>query len=109
MDSHDLPQGYSELNDKLRNVKKETTVICNTGGNRLMGTAASLVARDLKIKVVYRDIDAPHDTLSVIEFFEGQINVSDIQINRCIIKSKINWDLLYSRDARINAESNLLI
>ena len=100
MDSHDLSQAYSTF-DKGFEQAYDDHIICNTGGNRLMGIAALLVAQAHRIKVVYRDVDAKNDTLTVIQFGEGnRYQSNDCPINRCPFHDKINWNWLYGKPNR---------
>ena len=100
MDSHNLQQSYSDF----RRVRDEEPIrggqlICNTGGNRLMGTAALLVARENNIQVVYRDIDAAPHCLTVIQFGkENNYESDDVKVNNSPLSSSINWKELYSRN-----------
>ncbi|MBR4664618.1 MAG: hypothetical protein IKO93_12160, partial [Lentisphaeria bacterium] len=53
MDSHDLQQAYSDFDQYLGPIPdKSKVIICNTGGNRLMGFAALLAAQTYGITVV---------------------------------------------------------
>ena len=96
MDSHDLQQAYSDLDQILGPISdKSKVIICNTGGNRLMGFAALLAAQTYGISVVYRDFNAAHDCLTGIRVNEGERQSSDIEINRCPIRNAVNWNWLY--------------
>ena len=97
MDSHNLSQAYSQF-DKSINQRATDSVISNTGGNRLMGIAALLVAQTHNVKVVYRDVDAVNDSLTVIQFGKkSQYQSNDYPLNRCPFRNKINWNWLYSK------------
>ncbi|MBQ9776446.1 MAG: hypothetical protein IJW17_10485 [Lentisphaeria bacterium] len=98
MDSHDLQQSYEDFCATLNDDPSSGGhLICNTGGNRLMGTAALLAARERNIQVVYRDIDAEPDYLTVIQFGkENNYESDDIQVNNCPLKDDINWETLFT-------------
>ena len=70
-----------------------------TGGNRLMGFAALLIAQTYNIKAVYRDFNADEDLLAVISFDAGKRCSETIRINRCPedLKKRINWQKLRER------------
>lgn len=99
MDSHDLRQSYEDFSCILnRKTSSGGHLICNTGGNRLMGTAALLAARERNIQVVYRDIDAAPEALTVIQFGkENNYESDDIQVNNCPLKDTVNWENLFSK------------
>lgn len=99
LDSHDLQQAYSDLDQALKSVdEKAGMVVGTTGGNRLMGFAALLIAQTYGIPAVYRDIDAGRDCLTGIQFRNGQRLTSDLRINRCPFGDSVNWDWLYSKE-----------
>ena len=98
MDSHDLQQAYSDLDRTLKSkADRSQLVISNTGGNRLMGFAALLIAQTYGIPAVYRDINAEKDCLTGIQFRNEQRLTSDIRVNRCPVEGAVNWDWLYSK------------
>ena len=97
LDSHDLKSCYQKLRSNVHG-SGDTDLISITGGNRLMGIAAQLVAQETNIKLVYRDIDASAKTLTLIQF--GQKNnyeSNDIPCNKCPFDTLINWDWLYQK------------
>lgn len=109
MDSHDLQQSYTDFYAVLERESGPGDVVCNTGGNRLMGTAALLAAQTRGLKVVYRDINARPDVLTVIEFGrENRYLSADLHINRCPVRSRIRWDTLYGRGDPGGAEHDIL-
>lgn len=92
MDSHDLQRAYKDI-EPQKNARNPGRVFVITGGNRLMGIAAQLVAQAYQNLLVYRDLDAKPDTLTVIQFRDGKNAESDdIIINRCDFSSKLNWN-----------------
>ena len=105
MDSHDLQRAYKDIEPR-ENARIPGRIFVITGGNRLMGIAAQLVAQAYGNLLVYRDLDAKPDTLTVIRFREGKNAESDdILINRCDFSTRLNWsDVpnsggLYARNA----------
>ena len=97
MDSHDIQKAYTDLDEMIKNGGQKQIISC-TGGNRLMGFAALLVAQTRRLPVVYRDLQAAKNTLTGIQFEENQRYSSDLTINRCPIDNKINWDWVYSKE-----------
>lgn len=97
MDSHNLSEAYSQF-DKSISQSALDSIISNTGGNRLMGIASLLVAQTHSVKVVYRDVDAENDSVTVIQFGEkSHYQSNDYSFNRCPFREKINWTWLYSK------------
>jgi hypothetical protein len=97
MDSHNLSEAYSQF-DKSISQSASDSIISNTGGNRLMGIASLLVAQTHNVKVVYRDVDAENDSVTVIQFGEkSHYQSNDYSFNRCPFREKINWNWLYNR------------
>ncbi|MBR1951426.1 MAG: hypothetical protein IKA32_02550 [Lentisphaeria bacterium] len=75
---------YSGLDDFFQHSPdKESSVLNITGGNRLMGFAALLIAQTYKIKAVYRDFNAGEDLFAAISFDDGKRRSETIRINRC--------------------------
>ena len=75
---------YSGLDDFFQHSPdKESSVLNITGGNRLMGFAALLIAQTYKIKAVYRDFNAGKELLAAISFDDGKRRSETIWINRC--------------------------
>ena len=98
MDSHDLQAAYDNLDATIKRKNGGVQIISCTGGNRLMGFAALLVAQARRVQVVYRDLNARRNTLIGIQFERNQRYSSDLTVNRCPIKGKINWDWLYDNE-----------
>ena len=97
MDSHNLSEAYSQF-DKSISQSALDSIISNTGGNRLMGIASLLVAQTHSVKVVYRDVDAENDSVTIIQFGEkSHYQSNDYSFNRCPFRDKINWSWLYSK------------
>ena len=99
MDSHDLQQAYADFDQILKRISdKSNVIICNTGGNRLMGFAAMLAALTYGITVVYRDRNAEPGCLTGIKASKNLRQSSDIKVNYCPIQNEINWAWLYSSE-----------
>lgn len=101
MDSGSLQACYSELDDFFRDSSDiEGCVLNITGGNRLMGYAALLIAQTYIIKAVYRDFNAGKELLAAISFDDGKRRSETIRINRCPeeIKKNIPWEELLKKD-----------
>ena len=73
MDSHDIQKAYTDLDEMIKNGGQKQIISC-TGGNRLMGFAALLVAQTRRLPVVYRDLQAAKNTLT--GFSLRKINVT---------------------------------
>ena len=110
MDSHDLQQSYQDFREAIDlQENHNSSCISMTGGNRLMGIAAQLVAMEFNIQLVYRDFNAQPDTLTVIQFgANNNYESNDITINRCPVKDLICWDTLYNKEPSFNSSEDLL-
>lgn len=110
MDSHDLQQSYQDFREAIDlQENHNSSCISMTGGNRLMGIAAQLVAMEFNIQLVYRDFNAQPDTLTVIQFgANNNYESNDITINRCPVKDLICWDTLYNKETSFNSSEDLL-
>lgn len=108
LDSHDLKTAYEQLPIQER---KDNRIFAITGGNRLMGIAAQIVAETFNNILVYRDVNAPKDTLTVIQFADKKFESDDINLgDRCPYKHKLNWSTekdsggLYAFNNFLNAQ-----
>lgn len=95
IDSHNMQESYESIRKAVDECsEKKHSVINNTGGNRLMGFAALLAARDLGVPVVYRDIDSPDDTMTGIKYEKGNNLIGDIHgINRWPGNASVDWSI----------------
>lgn len=110
MNSHDLQQSYQDFREAIDLQKnRNSSCISMTGGNRLMGIAAQLVAMEFNRQLIYRDVNALPDTLTVIQFGKNNnYESNDITINRCPFKDLICWEHLYNRESASNSPEDLL-
>ena len=100
VDSHDMQNCYDAFNERLSKVRDRNSIIINnTGGNRLMGFAASLIARDSGIKVIYRDYDQVIDAMTGIMFHDSEYITGDISgINRWPNTNRpVNWERMLDK------------
>lgn len=100
LDSGRLQACYSGLDEFFQHSSnKDGSVLNITGGNRLMGFAALLIAQTYNIKAVYRDFNADEDLLAVISFDDGKRCSETIRINRCPeeLSKRIDWPKLRER------------
>lgn len=95
MDSHNMQACYEDISGAIANsAERKSVVISITGGNRLMGFAALLAARDLGVTVVYRDLDNDENTVTGIKFENRRHYNGDIHgIDRWPGKT-VNWEQL---------------
>lgn len=97
MDSGKLQNCYSDLDRYFQSsLCSEYCVINITGGNRLMGFAALLIAQTYNVKVIYRDRNAAEEELTAISFDNGKRNSGTVKVNCCpaYVKPQINWQEL---------------
>jgi len=99
MDSHDLSQAYDTFYEKIRTDADKEVLVCNTGGNRLMGTAALLAASQAHKKVVYRDVDS--DLYELVLIYQNELGnwcsggVKIENLPERFSSRRINWGWLF--------------
>ena len=106
VDSNDLAQmdnDFRRLQEKLTASGKKQNILFNiTGGNRLMGLAAHMVATDYQIPMIYRDLDSPEGIFEYLEHLnQGQylhskqrVALPEIHKEDCAEWSCPNWKKL---------------
>lgn len=99
--SNRLPLCEVTLRQNFSQASPTTSLVNITGGNRLMGQAALLAAKSQGMQIVYRDVDAPHNELEVIDFVHKPIDLiknGKTTGNSCPCPRRFNWDALFARE-----------